>query len=51
MTAIELHEPVDIAAVVQRCRALLPGHPESDDELILRVMELARQYGAGLFLR
>jgi hypothetical protein len=50
MTAHADHEPVDIAAAIARCRARIPAHPETDDELVERLKALAEHYGAALFL-
>jgi hypothetical protein len=47
MTAVENHEPVDVGAAAQRCRSRLPDHPETDQQLKVRLQSLALEYGAG----
>jgi len=50
LTALEQHEPVHLWASAQRCKARLPDHPESEEELRERLEAIAMEYGAAILI-
>ncbi|WEK51769.1 MAG: hypothetical protein P0Y66_07275 [Candidatus Kaistia colombiensis] len=50
LTALEQHEPVDLRISARRCKARLPRHAESEDEIRRHVETVAMKYGAAIVI-
>lgn len=50
LTALEQHEPVDLHGSARRCKQRIPGHAESEAQLLLRIKAVAMEYRAAILL-